>query len=148
MGRLGIIDDVIITPEKIIANSLGDIYHAVKNSSRGYHGFGEAYFSFVDHGAVKGWKKHLRMTLNLIVPVGTIKFVLYDARATSATQGTIQEVILCRDNYCRLTVPPGIWNGFQGLEQLNLLLNIADMPHDSSESERLGLENEMFKYEW
>ena len=36
-----------------------------------------------------------------------------------------------------LTVPPLVWIGFQGLEQgMNLLLNIASIPHDPNEVDR------------
>ncbi len=148
MGRLENMEGVFVTPEKIISMASGDICHAIKNSSCGYCGFGEAYFSFVSQGAVKAWKKHLRMTLNLVVPVGSIKFVLYDARQDSSTLGMIEEIVLNKDNYCRLTVPPGIWNGFQGLDTTNLLLNIADIPHDPSESERMDICNEIIHYTW
>ena len=34
------------------------------------------YFSVVNPGVVKGWKLHKKMTCNLIVPIGTIKFVI------------------------------------------------------------------------
>jgi dTDP-4-dehydrorhamnose 3,5-epimerase len=40
-----------------------------------------------------------------------------------------------------LTVPPGIWFGFEGLENNdNLVLNIADIPHEPDEVERMGIE--------
>lgn len=142
------INNVIVTPEKIISMPNGDIYHAVKNCSPGYVGFGEVYFSFVHQGAVKAWKKHLRMTLNLVVPIGSVKFVMYDAREDSSTYGVIEEIILNKDNYCRLTIPPGVWNGFQGLDAVNLLMNVADMPHDSSEVERMDVNNDMIDYRW
>ena len=58
----------------------------MKETSAGYAGFGEAYFSQVDKGAIKAWKRHKKMTLNLLVPVGEIKFVLFDDREASNTQ--------------------------------------------------------------
>lgn len=148
MGRLGNIDGVIVTPEKIISTPNGDIYHAMKDCSNGYCGYGEAYFSFVNRGAIKAWKKHLRMTLNLVVPVGSIKFVMYDARDNSTTKDNIYEVVLNRENYCRLTIPPGVWNGFQGLDDINMLLNVANIPHDPAEGERLDVENSVINYRW
>ena len=62
-------DGVILTPLKQIYNSKGDIFHAMKKSDKGFNGFGEAYFSTILKGEIKGWKKHTRMTLNIIVPV-------------------------------------------------------------------------------
>lgn len=127
---------VILTPLKRIANEKGDIYHAMKCSEESFSSFGEAYFSTVHMGDVKGWKKHTKMILNLVVPVGSIKFVAYDDRPDSATYKVFYEVILSKDNYCRLTVPPNVWLSFQGIgENLNLLLNLASIEHDPNESE-------------
>ena len=69
-------DGIILTPLTQIYNPKGDIFHAMKKTSDGYEGFGEAYFSTIPKGTVKPWKKHKLMTLNIIVPVGKIKFVL------------------------------------------------------------------------
>ena len=113
--------------------------HALKSNENTFTGFGEAYFSTVEQNAVKGWKKHHQMTLNLIVPAGEILFVLYDAREKSRTQGMLQEIILSVNNYHRLTVPPGIWMAFKGLQSDNMLLNIASIPHDPEEADNSPL---------
>ena len=42
--------------------------HGIKKNDTGYVGFGEVYFSYINPKAVKAWKKHNRMTLNLVVP--------------------------------------------------------------------------------
>lgn len=139
------IEDVIITQLDIIDTRGGNVMHAMKNSSAGYSKFGEAYFSQVHNGAVKAWKRHKTMVLNLVVPVGKIKFVLFDDRKISS--GKFQEVILSKENYCRLTVPPMIWMGFQGLDSdISLLLNIANIVHSPEESDRKPVNN--IKYEW
>jgi dTDP-4-dehydrorhamnose 3,5-epimerase len=144
---MGVIDGVIITPLKIITGAAGNVLHAMKQADEGYHGFGEAYFSTVNHAQAKGWKRHREMTLNIIVPSGEILFVLYDGRVQSSTAGQIQEVTLGPENYCRMTVPPGIWMGFKGISKdVNLLLNIASIPHDPAEADSLTLENEIIPY--
>ena len=87
------------------------------------------------------------MTLNLIVPLGAIRFVIYDDRKSSASNGVFQEVILSRKNYCRLTIPPMLWTGFQCVdENTSFLLNIANIEHFYEESDKKKL-NEI-KYEW
>ena len=139
------IKGIIITPLDIINTPGGDVLHAMKGSSAGYSNFGEAYFSQVDNGAVKAWKRHKKMVLNLVVPVGKIRFVLFDDRDASCQK--FQEVILSKDNYCRLTVPPMIWVGFQGLDlNVSLLLNIADIEHSPEESDRKTIDS--IKFEW
>jgi dTDP-4-dehydrorhamnose 3,5-epimerase len=144
---MGVIADVIITPLKIIPGTSGEIMHALKQNELSFHGFGEAYFSTVHTNCVKGWKKHREMTLNLVVPVGRIKFVLYDDRSESKSYQIIQEVILSVENYQRLTVPPKIWMAFQGLgDSSNILMNIASIPHDPLEAESLPLQNDRIHY--
>ena len=142
-----VIQDVILTPLKIIPGNDGDVLHAIKNYDDGFSDFGEAYFSSINCDRVKAWKRHDRMTLNIIVPIGEIRFVLYDEREKSATKSTFFEVNLSRNNYQRLTVPPGIWMGFQGIsDSLNLLLNVADIPHNPDEVERCDLKK--INYDW
>jgi dTDP-4-dehydrorhamnose 3,5-epimerase len=140
-------EGVLLTPLKQIYHPKGDIFHGLKKSDPGFSDFGEAYFSSVHSGDVKPWKKHLRMTLNLVVPVGKIRFVMYDDRLESSTKGQTFAVEIGPDNYLRLTVPPGIWMAFEGLDDgLNLLLNLADMEHDPDEVERAELERFEYPY--
>ena len=100
---------VSIYPLKQIRVSKGDVYHALKSTDLGYVGFGETYFSWIEYGEVKGWKRHNRMTLNLVVPVGMVKFIIYDDREGSMTYGKFEEVTLSPDSrYYRLTIAPGL----------------------------------------
>ena len=49
--------------------------------------------------------------------------------------------------YVRLTVPPGIWFGFQGIaSKRSLLMNVADLPHDPNEVLRKSVEE--IQYDW
>ena len=134
-----IIDGVLLTPLRKIFHPQGDVFHGIKKSDAGYVDFGEAYFSTVTQGEIKAWKKHLQMTLNLVVPVGKIRFVLFDDRENSPTKGIFNEFVLSLENYARLTIPPQIWMAFQGLDEQNLLLNIADLEHSPDEIERKTL---------
>ena len=88
------IDGVLLTPLKQITHPKGDVFHAMKCVDPGFEGFGEVYFSSVLQGLVKAWKRHSRMTLNLVCIVGKIHFVLYDGRENSSTFGKYMEVIL------------------------------------------------------
>ena len=134
-------DSVVLTPLKQIYNPKGDIFHAMKKSDEGFDGFGEAYFSTINRNDIKGWKKHTQMTLNLVVPIGAIEFVTYN----EDTQDFFS-VLLSQKNYQRLTVQPGIWMAFRGVEKFNMLLNLASIEHNTSEAETKKLEE--IKYEW
>jgi dTDP-4-dehydrorhamnose 3,5-epimerase len=140
---MSLIDSVILTPLKRIEHPLGDIMHVMKKSSPGYEGFGEVYFSTVNEGAMKGWKKHLRFTLNLVVPVGVIRFVIAEEENN---EFTFKEVILGIKNYQRLTVPPGLWVAFAGIDEFNLLQNVIEEEHDPNESNNCSLDSIDFNW--
>lgn len=140
MGAVSV-NQILTTPLQQIRTIGGDVLHGMKCSDPGYIDFGEAYFSIVEAGAIKAWKKHSRMTLNIVVPLGKVLFVFLDE------QGGMREEIVGERRYVRLTVPPGIWFGFKSLISTHsILMNIADIPHDPSEIERKAL-NET-SYNW
>lgn len=136
-----------LSPLKIIPGDRGSVRHALKATDATFQGFGEAYFSTVEAGMVKGWKRHTQMVLNLVVVSGIIRFVIADD-----SQGAIQfhSVILGPDvNYQRLTVPAGFWMAFQGVgEGLNMLLNIASIPHDPLEAENSPVSEGRFDFDF
>lgn len=140
------IDGVLLTPLKRVYHPSGDILHAMKASSPGFHGFGEAYFSLIKKDFIKGWKRHNRLTLNLIVPVGSIQFVICDDRHKENDTPEFFDVIIDKDNYARLTIPPGVWVCFKGLEEANLLMNIIAEEHDMAESDNIPLEAINFSF--
>ena len=141
MGTVSL-DDILITPLERIATVGGDVLHAMKHTDAGYAGFGETYCSWVTAGAVKAWKRHTRMTMNIVVPVGQVRFVFH-------LNGTdvLRVEDIGEDRYARVTVPPGIWFGFKGLSApQSLVLNIANISHDPNEVERLKVAD--IKYGW
>ena len=81
----GLIEGVTLYTLKRIKNPKGDILHALKCTDEGFGGFGEAYFTQIHSKEVKGWKRHNKMTLNLVVVAGCVKFVIYDDRENSIT---------------------------------------------------------------
>jgi dTDP-4-dehydrorhamnose 3,5-epimerase len=136
---------IVLTPLSRISTTGGDVLHAMKQGDAGYGGFGEAYFSWVSTGAVKAWKRHMRMTMNVVVPVGQVRFVFRSVNAAGGDEFRVEEIGV--DRYARITVPPGIWFGFQGLgAPQSLVLNIASIAHDPNEVERLALTE--VKYVW
>ena len=138
---------ILLTPLNIIDTPGGNVLHGMKKHDQGYVGFGEAYFSTVNSGAVKGWKRHRRMTLNIVVPVGAVRFVIYDDRTDSPTYEKCQEVTLSKENYLRLTVPPMLWMAFQGVSnERSILLNIADICHEPDESDQKKIEDIHFAW--
>jgi len=143
------IDGVKVTPLKQILDERGKVMHMLRNDSEVFQGFGEIYFSCVYPGAIKAWHIHKKMTLNYAVPHGNIKFVLYDDRSDSPTRGELQEIFLGPDNYCLVTVPPMVWNGFKGIgTEMAIVANCATIPHDSEEIDRLDPFDPSIPYDW
>lgn len=141
-------EGVTLHPLKHIVVPKGDIYHAMKSTDEGYCGFGEIYFSQIERGQTKGWKRHNRMTLNLVVLVGAVKFVVYDDREGSVTRGQFNEIVLSpQSNYQRLTIAPGLWMAFYGEgEGTSMLMDIIPEPHDPSEADRKDLFEIEYKF--
>ena len=120
---------------QIIDNANGTVMHALKKSDLGFQGFGEIYFSHVHYKNIKAWKRHKRMTMNLVVPEGNVRFVFYDEE-----KDNFEEYKIGENDYCRLTVKPLIWFGFQGLgNPKNIVMNVANIEHDPDEVERKDL---------
>lgn len=143
------IDGVVVTPLKQIVDERGKVMHMLRADAPGFRGFGEIYFSTVHPGAIKGWHIHKKMTLNYAVPHGLIKFVLYDDRAGSATHGELQELFLGPDNYCLVTVPPLVWNGFKGVgAEPAIVANCASIAHDPDEIDRRDPFDPRIPYDW
>ena len=89
-------------------------------------------------------ENHTEMTMNLVVPRGLVKFVFCDLKNQPDTF-RVEEI--GDDNDSRLTVPPGLWFGFQGLDaNSSLVLNIANIPHDPNEVQRIS--ESQIKFKW
>ena len=145
------IDGVIITPLKQIHDERGAVYHMLRSDAPHYHGFGELYFSLVNPGVIKGWKRHQEMVLNLSVAKGKLRLVLVDQRPGSVTEGQVQEITLGEepDDYKLVTVPTMVWSGSKCLSDTPAIMaNCASIPHDPVEVEHLMLDDPAISYQW
>jgi dTDP-4-dehydrorhamnose 3,5-epimerase len=140
MGNLNC--NISTTPLKVISIKNGDVLHALKKTEMVDDEFGEAYFSWINPGVIKGWKRHSKMTMRLVVPVGLVKFVFTD-NGINYDEICIGE----NKNYKRLNVGPGVWFAFCSLmDKPSLILNIANIIHEEDEVQREELSH--FNYKW
>tara|TARA_B110000263_G_C15157546_1_gene440838 strand:- start:190 stop:639 length:450 start_codon:yes stop_codon:yes gene_type:complete len=143
------IDGVVITPLKQIFDERGKLMHMLRDDSPVFSNFGEIYFSCTYPGAIKAWHMHTEMTLNYAVIYGSIKCVLFDDRPGSKTQGNIEEYFLSPENYCLVTVPPLIWNGWKGIgSESSIVANCATIAHDPNEIQRKPVTDSSIPYDW
>ena len=129
--------------EKKIINRKGNILRIIKKDSKGYKGFGEAYFTWINPGKIKGWKKHDKMILNLVVPVGKVKFVFF-----SPVTNKFKIIIIGENIYSRINVPPKTWFAFQCLsKKRSLVLNFSNIQHFKDKINKLSLNKIKFNWE-
>ena len=141
MGKK-LLDKIKVTPLKVIKLPTGNIMCVLKKNELKNWTFGEAYFSKIKFNKIKAWKYHSKMTLNLAVPHGKVKFVFY------SQQDDIFKVIEIGDKqYSRLTVPPKIWFGFKGVSKAeSIILNLTNFQHSSKEIFRC--KKNKIKFNW
>jgi len=139
------LEDIILTPLTKIQVIDGNVLRAIKAGDTGYFGFGEAYFSEINAGSIKAWKRHTKMVMNLIVPIGQVRFIFFIENQEIAKSFKTFEI--GEDNYARISVPPGLWFAMQGLGlSKSLILNIGNIEHDPNEVEKKLLDE--IKFEW
>lgn len=145
-----LIDGVILTKLRQINDERGAVLHMLRSDATEFTKFGECYFSEVNPGAVKAWKRHYKQTQNIVVPIGKIRLVIYDNRSKSNSYGKVLVIDLGRpEQYLRVKIPPGLWYGFQCIGKAQALLcNCADMVHDPKESEILPTTSKLIPYQW
>ena len=103
-------------------------------------------FLLNNYNVIKGWKRHTKMTMNLVVPVVQVRVVFSSLDSSSTHRFRVIEIGV--DCYSRITVPPGIWFAFQGLyPSTSMILNLASITHDPAEVERLPLNDLAFSWD-
>ena len=145
MEKNKFINGVKIIKKKVITDDRGKILHMLRSDDENFSKFGEIYFSYVNPNKIKAWHIHKKMTLNYVAAFGKIKLVLYDDRQNSKTNGKIQEIFLSNDDHFLVIIPPMIWNGFTSADDnIAVLANCSDIPHDKSEILRMDFNDPKF----
>lgn len=143
------IHDVRVVPLRRIPDERGTIMHMVKASDPHFLGFGEIYFATAYKDVVKGWHRHLDMTLSYACVVGRIKLALYDDREDSPTRGSLMEIYLGSDFHALAQIPPGVWSGWKAMsEPIAMIANCSTHAHDPSLSSRLDPFDNHIPYRW
>tara|TARA_Y100000992_G_C21269905_1_gene496091 strand:- start:520 stop:915 length:396 start_codon:yes stop_codon:yes gene_type:complete len=124
---------------KIIEAPSSTIIHSIKKSDKEFSSFGELYFSQIKKNQIRGWKRHKKMYCNLSVPHGKVKFVI-------KLEDKFKEFEISNSSPALLTIFPNTFFAFKGLEDLNVISNLASLEHDSKESENIPLKE--INYEW
>ena len=126
-------------PLKLIESNTSTIIHSIKESDEEFSSFGELYFSKIKKDQIIGWKLHKKMICNLSVPHGKVKFVI-------KIDSQFKEFEISNINPALLTIYPNTFFAFKGLDEINIISNLASIEHDVEESENLVLSK--INYDW
>ena len=113
---------------KIINNQNGDILKFFKKNDLE---IGELYFSWINKNVIKGWKRHKKFNLNIVVPYGMVKFICFNNPNKKIFKFEIGE-----KNYKRLFIPHGYWFAFMSTNNSkSLVCSLSSKIHDKKEVE-------------
>ena len=124
---------------KKISGSEGDIFKFIDKECDEFDGFGEIYFSTVKKNNIKGWNSHKESSCKIVVVNGEIEFIL----SKNLTDfNSYKKFLLSEDSLNLLSIPKNTWFAFRGLGKKNILINLASLKHDPSETLKRVIENE------
>lgn len=131
------IDGVRVSPRQVISDPKGDVLRMLKRTDDVFTEFGEIYFSKVNVGQQKSWRRHRLAISQLAVPIGSVHFLLLDDRDGSPTNGQRADIVIGGSNHSLLTIPPMVWYTFQNAgHETALVGSCSSLPHDPDESDR------------
>ena len=126
---------------KKFKNPKGNVLRGFRKNDKYLENSAEIYFSWINKKAIKGWKLHKKMSMNLVVPIGKVKFVFYDGK-------NFKTVIVGEKNYNRIFVPNNIFFLFQNLyKQKSLVVNNASIIHQNK-NETITISLNKINYKW
>ena len=113
---------------KTIQTTSGYVQKFLDAEQDEYLGFGEVYFSVLQNSTARPIKKHMNMTMNLIVILGSIEFTFF------RQDGDFETVILNAGNPELLTVPPRTTFSFQKVSECDAIIcNLSNIVHNEDE---------------
>jgi dTDP-4-dehydrorhamnose 3,5-epimerase len=140
--KKNILDTIKVKILKIILLPAGNNINIIKKIEMKKWSLEEAYFSKIKFKKIKAWKFHKKMTLNLTVPYGNVKFVFHCPKTNK-----FRTIKINKKKYARITVPPKIWFGFKGLSKPeSIILNLANFRYNKKEILRKKINQ--IKYNW
>ena len=126
-------EQIQIIKKKVIKNLKGDIVHILRKDDINYKSFGELYLSKIRKNKIKGWNYHKKMTMNLFVIKGKVKFIFFDQRKKSIYYNKYKSFKVSDKLFSIIKVPPKIWFSFVGLSNVSYILNTSNIIHDPNE---------------
>ena len=136
-----LIEGVSIRPAVTIPDERGTVCE-VYNPAWGVHDEPLVYVYQVTirPQKVRGWVVHNEQDDRLFASLGTLKFVLYDAREASPTHGMVNEIFLSEQNRGLVHIPRGVYHAIQNVGNTDaLFINMPTKAYDHADPDKYRL---------
>ena len=119
---------------KISSNPKGDVLKYLTRKNKYFKKFGEVYFTEIKKNKIKGWNFHKKCWCLLTVPYGKVKFTFAKNINTKK-----KIIIIGRENYSIIVVPPRIWFNFISIKKISLVVNTLNEVHNKNETLKIPI---------
>jgi dTDP-4-dehydrorhamnose 3,5-epimerase len=151
IGRSSAIEGVSTKKLVVHPDERGRLFEILRNDDAIFKRFGQVYVTTAYPGIVKAWHFHKIQTDYFCCIHGLARLVLYDPRDKSPTKGNLVEFSLGPENLELVTIPPGIYHGFQCISETEaIMLNIPTEPYNpqSPDEYRIDEHSKDIPYSW
>ena len=122
------LDNIFFKKKEIIKHTSGNLIKLFKKKKNENIFFKEAYCTWIKKNKIKGWKKHLKMKMNIFVLYGKVEFFFYDEISKK-----YKKKIVSAKSFGQLIVPSKIYFAFKGIDDQNLIINFSSIFHSDKE---------------
>jgi dTDP-4-dehydrorhamnose 3,5-epimerase len=109
----------------------------------------QVFQNLLEPGQISGWHAHRDTTDRIFVNWGVIKIVLFDARKSSPSCGTVNSFQFGLIRPALVIIPPGVWHAVQNVASTpSALLNLVDQAYqyDDPDHWRLPIDTDLIPY--
>ena len=144
------IEGVQVTLLKLVPNERGRLMEVLRADEPWFAGFGQIYVTQSFNGIVKAWYRHHEQIDQIAAITGLVKLVLYDDRASSATKGLVNQIVMGELAPKLVRIPPGVWHGYKAIQSDPFLIHINSEPHhaDEPDEDRRPADDKSIPYLW
>ena len=128
----------------------GRLMEILRSDDEIFTAFGQAYIATAYPGWVKAWHLHKVQTDNFTCIKGVMRLVLFDDRDGSPTKGELQEFVISLETPILVSIPPGVYHGFEPLGEEAIAVNIPDKTYNREHPDeyRIPFNSEKVPFRW
>lgn len=128
----------------------GHLYEILRSDDPEFVNFGQVYLSTTTPGTIKAFHRHFRKTDHIACVAGQVKLVVISGEPFCSAP-KIWEYHLSPMSPKLITVPPGLWHGWQSVGPVEaILISITTEPHNPTDKdeERVAAVENPWGYKW